>query len=402
MPAPPTITTAPPEFELLLDAVLGRRPGRADVTGWDAARWQAALHAAEWHRLSPMLWRWCAALPGVPAAVLEQLEAAYLANSARNMYVSASLRRVLAALDAAGVPAMTLKGAALLEIAYPDPALRELLDLDLLVPADALGVARDALQAIGFGQGDNGSGEPQTAALHAAEHHDAALVAETAILAVELHHHVALAAEGADFDIGGFWARAQPAAGGAAHLLPSPEDLLLHICVHFVRNRLGGSHRRSGTGGALAQLRDVAEVLEHQTVDWDRLAAIACEYRLDTRVHLALFAAREVGVGVPGEALALLEPKGFDARLGRRLVALRVLRAGPQVPVRSLRFIVAPGRDVLEHGWDGRGTGASLARAYVRRAVAKAPLTGAALRRPRAVLQDYRLNGQIRGLEQRD
>ena len=388
-----------PEFTLLTDAVAGVRPGHADVGSWDAARWDAALHAAEWHRLSPLLHRWCAELPGVPRGVRARLEEAYLANAARNLQVLTTLRDVLAALHDAGVPAMPLKGAALLGTAYPDPALRELLDLDVLVPLPALGDARRALLAAGFAPGED-QADLEAHTMGSNDHHDDVLVAAHRVVAVELHHHVAMPAEREHFDIGGVWARAQHAAGPPPHLLPSHEDLLVHLCVHFMRNRLGGGYRRAGTGGALAQLYDVGAVLARLPVDWDRLAALARAYGLASRVHLALFAAREVGVAVPADGLALLEPEDFDAALGRRLVALRVLRAGPQLPVRTLRFIVAPGRDVLERGWDaGDGRGVALTRAYLRRAMAKAPLATAALRRPRAVLDDYRLNAQIRALE---
>jgi len=116
-----------------------------------------------------------------------------------------------------------------------------------------------------------------------------------------------------------------------------------------------------------------------------------------------LFAAHELGVAVPEAPLAQLRPRRFDPSIGRRLVALRVLRSGPQVPVRSLRWMLSPGADVLATAWEGEpGDRRSLARAYVRRAAAQWPLVRSSLRRPWTVVQDYRLNGQISALEPRD
>jgi hypothetical protein len=222
-------------------------------------------------------------------------------------------------------------------------------------------------------------------------------------VAVELHHHIAMTDERAHFDIAGIWERARPSASGPAHLLPSAEDLLLHVCLHFTRNRLGGSHRRRATGGALSQLCDIAWIIDREVLDWDVLVDAARSYRLDARVFLPLFATRELGIAVPDPALQALRPPGFDPRLGRRLVALRVLRAGRHLPVRSLRFMLAPGREVLTHGWNAEPDGSlSLARAYVRRALAQGPLARSALKRPWTVVQDYRLNGQIHALEHRD
>src|SRR5262249_3009671 len=106
---------------------------------------------------------------------------------------------------------------------------------------------------------------------------------------------------------------------------------------------------------------------------------------------------------IPAEGLTTLRPAGFDERVGRRLVELRVLRAGRKLPVRSLRWMAAPPRDVLVQGWNAdAGSSGSLARAYVRRARAQAPLARAAPGRPWAVVQDYRLNGQIHALERQE
>jgi hypothetical protein len=391
--------TASPEFALLLDAIAPAPSPRADLSRWQPADWDSALDVAAWHRLSPLLYRHLQAAGNAPADVLAALEQAYLANAARNLFVAGSLGGVLEALAAAEVPAMLLKGAALLETAYPDPALREMLDLDILVPYDRLDAANAALAAIGYRlKPEDGAPVPR-----GEHHHDPALVTDRELVAVELHHHLAMEAERAHFAIDGVWARARRSAREPAHLLPSPEDLLVHVCFHFTRNRLGGSYRNAGTGGALSQLFDVARIIEREPLDWDRLVATTRTARLQARVFLALFAAREVGIAVPEPPLRALRPPGFDAALGRRLVALRVLRAGPQVPVRSLRWMVAPPREALRREWDAQPDSAlSLAGAYVRRARAQLPLASAALRRPWAVVQDYRLNGQLLALERRD
>jgi Uncharacterised nucleotidyltransferase len=394
----------PPEYALLLDAIAPRAASRANYRDWDGAQWDLALRAAEWHRLSPILFRHLDARGRAPAATLGTLEQAYLANAARNLFIGESLRRVLEALAGAAVPAMLLKGAALIESVYPDPALREMLDLDILVPAGELDAANAALAAIGYrGIASTGDELHTRAETRVAHHHDPALVADDELTAVELHHHIAMSHERAHFDISGLWERARPSPGGPAHLLPSAEDLLLHVCLHFTRNRLGGSYRRRATGGALSQLCDIAWIIDREVLDWDALVDAVRAYRLDARVFLPLFAARELGIPVPDPALEALRPPGFDPRLGRRLVALRVLRAGRHLPVRSLRFMVAPGREVLARGWNAEPGGSlSLARAYVRRAAAQAALARSALKRPWAVVQDYRLNGQIHALERRD
>jgi hypothetical protein len=340
----------------------------------------------------------------VPPTVLDALEPAYLSNSARNLFVATELDRALQALASAGVPAMLLKGAALVETVYADSALREMLDLDILVPSTSLDAARAALGEIGYRPQSQGATNAQSrTSLRADHHHDPALVADHRIAAIELHHHIAMADERSHFAVDGLWGRARAGSRSPDHLLPSPEDLLLHVAFHFTRNRLGGSWRRAGTGGALAQICDIAWLVDRETIDWDLFVANARSYRLDARVFLGLFAAAELGAPIPADALGALRPADFDPRVGRRLVALRVLRTHGHLPVRSLRWLLAPSREALASGWGADPDGSlSLARAYLRRARARGPHVRSALRRPWTVVQDYRLNSQIHALDGRD
>jgi hypothetical protein len=396
--------TLTPEYALLVEAISPAPVPPADRSGWGPAHWERAVKAAEWHRLEPMLARYLTRHRDAPADVVTGLEVRYLANVARNAYVAASLRDALAALTDAGVEAMLLKGAALTATVYPDPAVREMLDVDVLVRAEQLDSANAALASLGY-RSPPGSGEEQHSAgwMRANHHHDPALVADDGMLAIELHHHIAMKDERRFFDAADLWARSRAHPGAPAHRLPAGEDLLLHVGFHFTRNRLGGSHIRSGSGGALSQLADLAWIVAREPLDWDALAAAARAYRLDARLFLALFAAHEVGLTIPADGLDALRPAGFDPRIGRRLVGLRVLRSGRKLPVRSLRWMAAPPREALVQGWDADpNASGSLARAYVRRARAQAPLARAALARPWSVVQDYRLNGQIHALEHRE
>jgi hypothetical protein len=394
------------EYDLLLDAIVPLSYRRAQTSEWDGTAWGRVLSAADWHRLSPLLYTHLRADAdhgghvAAPAAVLSALERAYLANSARSLFVRATLTRSLEALDAAAIPAMLLKGAALIETVYDDPAHREMLDLDLLVPGERLAEANAALNRIGFARVPDPAPPAAGAGVATAvAHHDPALVAADQLVAVELHRHIAIEGEGTGFAIDGFWERARRCAD-TGHLLPAVEDLLIHVCLHFTRNRLGGSARRRHTGGALGQVCDIARIVELEPVDWPALAATARGFGIGARVFLALFVARELGAQVPVSVLAELQPRGFDPVVGRRLVELRVVRGGDHLPVRSVRWIFAPGKEALRRGWNADPTATlSLARAYLTRARAHVPEARSALRRPWVYVQDQRLNSQLEELE---
>ena len=78
-----------------------------------------------------------------PMPLLQPLTVHALACRARGMRRSAEVARIQQVLDAAGIPALWLKGAALAHWLYPQPFLRDVADVDLLVRdhATALRVA---------------------------------------------------------------------------------------------------------------------------------------------------------------------------------------------------------------------------------------------------------------------
>ena len=100
-------------------------------------------HGVE-HRLGP------GAVPPDIAATLAQARRGAAVGHLRRQAV---LRRLLPALDAAGVTAVVLKGGALAYLSYPEPSLRSMSDLDLWVaPADldrAVAIAQAAGLEIG-------------------------------------------------------------------------------------------------------------------------------------------------------------------------------------------------------------------------------------------------------------
>ena len=389
-----------PEYALLLDAVAPLSAPRGEHASWDPGCWGRLLNIADWHRLSPALFAHLRDVGDAPEPVLSALERAYLANAARSLYMRDATAKVIGALNAAEIGSVLLKGAALVHTVYPDPAQREMLDIDVLVAGEQLDLATDAVSQLGYRAREDQAAALEDRPEEVVSHHGAALADPASLLAVELHQHITIAEEGR-FSLDGLWDRAKPlpALNG---LVPSPEDLLIHISFHFTRNRLGGSADRRNTGGALAQILDLRRVVSASPVDWDLLTRTATAWGLGKRVYLGLFAASELGVAIPRSEIDAIRPNGFNDELGRRLIQLRVLRAGQHLPVRSMRWMFAPSREALRRGWNADPTATlSLARAYMRRAKAHLPEARSAIGRPWEFLQDRRLNGEIEALKER-
>ncbi len=74
-----------------------------------------------------------------PTEVRAWLNRVFLSAAARAMRAGRQIRTVVDALEAAGIESVLLTGPALARTVYPDLALRQSVDIDLLVrPADVI------------------------------------------------------------------------------------------------------------------------------------------------------------------------------------------------------------------------------------------------------------------------
>lgn len=113
--------------------------------------WAAFVPRAEMHGLAPLTYHHgqiCEAQ--IPAEVRLQLQGLYLRHKYANQSLMAVLGEMLAALHEAGIETLVLKGAALAHTVYPEPGLRPMRDLDILVPAVQAEEAQAVLLGIGF------------------------------------------------------------------------------------------------------------------------------------------------------------------------------------------------------------------------------------------------------------
>lgn len=113
--------------------------------------WHSLPAQAELHGVAPLLWHHLqtASLP-LPAETAQTLRGLYLRHRLLNQAHETVLKNINALFEAAGIRALLLKGLALAYQYYPDPALRPVSDLDLLLKKDDVPAALDLLTAAGF------------------------------------------------------------------------------------------------------------------------------------------------------------------------------------------------------------------------------------------------------------
>ena len=111
----------------------------ADLTDWTAM----SAHA-EAHGMAPLVYRHLtAAGVTIPLFVKRELQGLAVRHRLANQIRTRVLTDILTAYESTGIQAMVLKGAALCHLIYPEPGLRPMRDLDLLVsPADLLRAQR--------------------------------------------------------------------------------------------------------------------------------------------------------------------------------------------------------------------------------------------------------------------
>jgi len=120
------------------------------------ADWPQITGLARQHGLEPMLW-WSLKQAGCDVSsnpVWKTLSRRALALTLGYAIQAHSQQEISAALTTAGIPALWLKGAALALTIYPDPALRPMIDLDVLVPIDRCTEALAILQTLSYNRND--------------------------------------------------------------------------------------------------------------------------------------------------------------------------------------------------------------------------------------------------------
>lgn len=229
---------------------------RGDVPPADDLRcWEAIVAAARRHGLAPLLyWRLTDARasphPDVPPPEARAaLRSAYLCCLTANLRARQQLAAVVGALAGRGVSPVLLKGAHLAFGVYPDPGVRPMCDLDLLVERDAVLAAVQVLDGLGYAPIRPYDLHAEMALLHHLPPY-----AKPGCHHVEIHWALVRAEEPYHIDTAALLARSRPAAiAGLSARVLDPADLLLHLCVHAAAaDRLAGG---------LRPLADVVEVL---------------------------------------------------------------------------------------------------------------------------------------------
>ena len=275
------------------------RPDSGDISSDD---WHRMVEVALRHGVAPLLYqRFKAEAEGrtPPPPVVQKLREAYFSVATRNTKLYHELGSVVRELETKDVPVVLLKGAHLAEVVYGNIALRPMADADVLVRKDDLPRAVDGLLEMGCLASRHVCIEAELAT-----NHDLPMFLSPDGLHLEVHWTLERPTSPFAIDLEGVWWRAQRAViAGTDTSVLSPEDLLLHLCLHAC------FHHRFAMG--LQPLCDIAATLEHygEAVDWGQLVQRARQWRVQRGVYLVFRLARDLlCASVPDQVLETLDP----------------------------------------------------------------------------------------------
>jgi hypothetical protein len=325
--------------------------GTQEWAGWNDEEARVAPFAATVNGVAPWLHH---ALTGTPLAAslpgefLDCLSRQHQANRARAERLQADAARILAAAARVGIPVIPLKGAAILAgDYYPQPGLRPMADLDLLVSAGSIPQTARLMADLGY-----------TLRGSTWKHHTFLRPDNEQIVAyeehpdnprpVEVHYRTAETLWGLLCDLTArAWERARKGSflGIEALLLP-PSELLLHAAIHTTFNVLNHTAR-------LIHLADIRQLAQRLTArqEWG-------EVTHGWGSSLVRFAYPAIGLtayslpgSIPPSVLSALEaqvsPRLVRWAAGRPIVALSRYGNAPRSFL-ALRYMPLLARSPLE------------------------------------------------------
>jgi hypothetical protein len=286
---------------------------------------EAVLRLAQRHRVAPLLHlAHCDGRFGdpLPQAFTDACRGIYFATLRKNVVALDAGEEILAALSGHSIAAAPLKGWALLtttcgadgrSAVYPDPGMRPMDDLDLMVAADERGLAAAVLETLGFVPVQSPRAR---AGLYSGGHEVAFHKRSGDIeLFVELH-----------------WASAGPESLLRGMILCG-EHFLRTQCV---RDESSGRREPTRIGNLLFAavhgarhayerwiwLLDLHRLLTTGPLDWESVVRAARALRVRGPLYAGLVATRELlRTPVPKEVIASLAPGPVRRRLLHRSLA---------------------------------------------------------------------------------
>ncbi|MEK7812813.1 MAG: nucleotidyltransferase family protein [Candidatus Desantisbacteria bacterium] len=294
---------AKPEIQLLL--YLARARIDSDTIGniyqlMDApVNWDEVFSLSLKHRMTPLLYHHLTTsiVPGkLPQSIMPELKEIYSQNFNRNKKLYNELHEITAAFYNAGVEALVLKGPILARLIYPSIGVRCMKDIDLVVKEEHWQKIKECFLSLGYSLPKTLPDLTASEMVRYTQYFSQIEFTRKNSIPVEAHFRLLnMGVPGEEpwlFEHVGSMDRAQ---------IPSPEILLLHLCVH------ANTHNFC----SLMLLCDIGAVVEHYGDDIDAgyIQKIASTRGITCSIYNSLTIAGELlNISIPENLENALKP----------------------------------------------------------------------------------------------
>jgi hypothetical protein len=266
--------------------------------------WDRFLRLAECHRLLPLCARHLTRIaPGrMPPDAMLAMRSYTEQNVGRSLLLTGELRTLLRLLEETGIPAVAYKGPVLAQDLYGSVALRNMLDLDILVAREDALRAREVLIERGYRSSTPAGGRWDSYILRSGC--SFLLVQHAAGFVVELHWRPETCLPPPA--VAALWRRLEYVSlAGMQVPTFARQDILLFLCLHGCRHMWE----------RLEWLTSVAELLRRADVAWDQVLRLASSLGARRALLLGVTLANcLLEAPVPDE---ILRQARADRRIGR-------------------------------------------------------------------------------------
>ena len=222
----------------------------------------------------------------IPEEIRHTFEKIYHSVGFQNALYMEELRHLLHVFEKTGIKTVVLKGAAIAEDVFRNIALRQMADIDLLVQEEDLSMAEEKLSESGYIPYEYKQSKEW---YRMNFHHLAPYYHPQRKIAIEIHRNIIPIGNPFGIDIRKLWGRAQPVnIGDVRTLVLSPEDLIIHLCLHFAYC--------GGFSGGLRCLIDISQVIKYHgdRIDWSWMAREANEHHYVNFIYYPLHLAKDL------------------------------------------------------------------------------------------------------------
>lgn len=226
--------------------------------------WTHLLKQAQIHGLEPLLYRHLKRAGVTLSPELQmQLQGAYLQHRHANRIRAQTLAEILACYQEAGIEAVVVKGAVLAHLIYPEPGLRPMSDLDILVKPQQARDAQQLLLELGFAGAMPPPGDLPDKHLPLATRVTAGVAVH-----IEVHHNLFNVYLPASMTLDDVTPTPFTLPSGFTAMMPTAEQMLWHVCRHIQ------FHTNVWKPLRLIWVVDVVALAEHcaDTINWAELA----------------------------------------------------------------------------------------------------------------------------------